>query len=297
MRDIGTERQRVRTTTIDATDLRVSAVGLGAMLLSIQGRPDREDAIRVIHHALDIGVNFIDTADSYCLDEDDKHHNEYLIREALDGYDGDASAVVVATKGGLMRYGGEWPRNGDPDHLRRTIRESVEALGAPITIWQHHAPDTRYSVVESLRPAREAVEEGLIRYVGVSNYSVDQIERARDVVDVVSVQNQFSLWHRNPLRDGVLEYCTNQQITFLPWGPLGGRRRAKGVAEYEVIRELASAKNASPYQIALAWLMAKSPVVLPIPGVTRPESIEDSVGAASITLSDDEVARLEREIS
>lgn len=287
----------MRTTTINQTDLTVSAVGMGAMLLSIDGRPPRNEAIDVIHHALDIGVRFIDGADAYCLDEEDKHHNEVLIREALASYKRDASSVVVATKGGLMRTGGGWPRNGHPDHLRKTIRESVESLGGePIQLWQHHAPDPEIPVTTSLQAVREAVDEGLVLHVGVSNYSVEEIERAREIVEVVSVQNQLSLWHRRPLEDGVLEYCDEEGLTFLPWAPLGGRRRAKEVESYTVLTELGAKKGASPYQIAVAWLMAKSPVVLPIPGASRKQTIEDSVRATEVTLSEDEVRRLEREI-
>lgn len=287
----------MRTTTINGTDFTVSAIGMGAMLLSIDGRPPRSEAIEVIHHALDLGVRFIDGADAYCLDENDKHHNEALIREARDTYDRDPSDLVVATKGGLMRTGGAWPRNGEPNHLRKTIRESHQALGGdPIQLWQHHAPDPNVPVATSLEAVREAVDAGLIRHVGVSNYSVEEIERAREIVDVVSVQNQFSLWHRKPLEDGVLEYCDNEGLTFLPYSPLGGRRRAKDVENYAVLNEVAAEKGASAYQIALAWLMAKSPVVLPIPGVSRKESIEDSVGAADISLSEQEIARIEREV-
>lgn len=288
----------MRTRKLNGTDLDVSAVGFGAMHLSLEGRPSREDAFAVVHRALDSGITFIDTADSYCKNESDKHNNERLIRDALDAYDGDLSSVVVATKGGLMRYGGGWPRNGDPDHLRKTIRESIEALGVDtIQIWQHHAPDPNVPVEESLAPVREAVDEGLIDLVGVSNYSVEQIERAREVVDIVSVQNQFSLWHRVPLKDGTLEYCDREGLTFLPWGPLGGRRRAGRIDQYETLMELSEAKGISPHRVALAWLMAKSPVVLPIPGASRPENIEDASRADEVSLTDDEARRLEQYIA
>ena len=288
----------MRTTTINGTGLTVSAIGFGSMHLSIDGRPSRDDAIGVVHHALDLGVTFIDGADSYCLDESDKHHNEELLREALEKYDGDTSGVVFATKGGLMRHDGEWPRNGDPDHLRTTIRESVQALdGGPIQLWQHHAPDPEVPVEDSLEPVRAAVAEGLIAHVGVSNYSVEQIERAREIVDVVSVQNQFSLWRRKPLQNGVLEYCDSEGLTFLPYSPLGGRGRAKGIGDYDVLNEIADEKGASPHQIAIAWLMAQSPVVLPIPGASRKETLEDSIGAVSISLSDEQVDRIGREVA
>lgn len=286
------ETTTMEMTTINGSDLTVSAIGLGGMHLSLEGRPPWGEAVNVVHAALDSGITFIDTADSYCKDESDKHHNEKLIREALDSYDGDVSNVIVATKGGLMRHGGRWPRNGDPDHLRQTIRESADALGSPIQLWQHHAPDPEYSIEESLQPVQEAVEDGIIRWVGVSNYSVEQIERARNVVDVVSVQNQLSLWHRQPLRDGTLEYCDREGLTFLPYSPLGGRRRAKAVGDHELLAEMADLRGVSPHQIALAWLRALSSVVLPIPGASRRESIEDSSQAFEVALTSDEVQRL-----
>lgn len=280
------------------TDVEVSAIGLGAMHLSLKGRPPQDEAIDVIHRVLDQGVTFIDTADSYCKDESDKHHGERLVRKALDAYDGDVSDVVVATKGGLMRPDGRWTRNGDPDHLRTTIRESVDALGrAPIELWQHHAPDPDVPVEASLRPVRDAVDKGLIRHVGVSNYSVEQIERAQEIVDVVSVQNQYSPWHRRPEQDGVLAYCATNDLALLPWSPLGGRDRAKSLDKFSGLQSLADAKGISPQRLVLAWLMAKSPAVLPIPGASRIATAEDSVAAVDVTLTDDEVQQVEAAIA
>lgn len=279
------------------TGVSVSAMGLGAMHLSLEGRPSREQAMEVIHRTLDAGINFIDTADAYCRDEDDKHHNERLIRDALASYKGDGADIYVATKGGLMRYGGQWPRNGDPDHLRATIRESVEALGGdPIFLWQHHAPDPNVPVVESLQSVRDAVDDGLIRHVGVSNYKVEHLEQARNVVEITTVQNQYSLWHRRPEHDGTLAYCEQHGLTFLPWGPLGGKNRAKSFARYEVLNAIGDRHDVSPQCIALAWLRHRSPIILPIPGASRPESIEDSVRAIGVALTDDEAERIEQAI-
>lgn len=279
------------------TPLSVSTIGFGAMHLSLKGRPDRDAALGVVHRVLDRGVTLIDTADSYCTDETDKHHNEGLLKEALDTYDGDTSDVIIATKGGLMRPEGRWTRNGDPDHLRRTIRESVAALGdRPLDVWQHHAPDPDVRVETSLEPVREAVDEGLIRYVGVSNYSVEQIERARTVVDVVSVQNQYSPWHRKPEDSGVLAYCEQHDLAFLPWSPLGGRSRAKSLDTFDALVEVAADHGVSPQQVVLAWLAARSPAVLPIPGASRTETAEDSIAAATLSLSPEEVAHIDRNV-
>ncbi|MBW4560632.1 MAG: aldo/keto reductase [Mojavia pulchra JT2-VF2] len=278
------------------TGVSVSAIGLGGMPMSISNRPPESESIQVIHRALDLGITFIDTADSYCLDESDKHHNERLINKALASYKGDVSHVVVATKGGLMRPNGSWARNGNPEHLRQTIRESFEAFGGskPIDVWQYHAPDPKYSIEESLAPVKEAVEAGLIRFVGVSNFSVEQIQQARNVVDIVSVQNQYSPWERQPETDGVLKYCEQEGLTFLPWSPFGGRRRHQNLQDITAIAQLAQQKGISVYCLVLAWLRSKSPAILPIPGASKISSIEDSVSAINVKLSQEEVQKIDQ---
>jgi aryl-alcohol dehydrogenase-like predicted oxidoreductase len=286
----------METKQLGNTGVNISAIGLGGMPLSLSSRPPESQAIEVIHRALELGVTLIDTADSYCRDESDKHHNERLIYKALQSYGGDISQVIVATKGGLMRPNGNWTRNGNPDRLRETIRVSFEALGGskPIDVWQYHAPDPDYTIEEALKPAKEAVEQGLIRFVGVSNFSVEQIKRARDVVDVVSVQNQYNPWQRQPETDGVLEYCETEGLTFFPWSPLGGSRKVSSLEEISAIAQLAQEKGASVYQIVLAWLRAKSPCIVPIPGASKISSIEDSVGAVEVKLSEAEVKQIDQ---
>lgn len=277
------------------TGLKISAIGLGGMPLSLSSRPPETDAIAVIHRALALGVTLIDTADSYCQDESDKHHNERLISKALQQYQGDTSQVIIATKGGLMRPDGNWIRNGNPNYLRETIRASFEALGGTksIDLWQYHAPDPNYTIKQSLTPAKEAIEEGLIRFVGVSNFSVEQIKQAREVVEIVSVQNQYNPWSRQPEHDGVLQYCETENLTFFPWSPLGGSRRVNSLQDIPVIAKLAQAKGVSVYQIVLAWLRAKSPCIVSIPGATKIASIEDSVGAVQVSLNDSEINQID----
>jgi len=286
----------METKQLGKTGVSVSAIGLGGMPMSIYNRPPEGQSIQVIHRALDLGITFIDTADSYCKDESDKHHNEKLIHKALGSYQGDVSNVIVATKGGLMRPDGNWVRNGKPEHLRETIRVSFEALGGekPIDLWQYHAPDPQYTIEESLAPVKEAVEVGLIRFVGVSDFSVEQIKRARDVVDIVSVQNQYSPWQRQPESDGVLEYCEQEGLTFLPWSPFGGHRRHEGLQDIGAIAQLAASKGVSVYCIVLAWLRSKSPCILPIPGASKISSIEDSVRAVDVKLSPAEVQKIDQ---
>jgi pyridoxine 4-dehydrogenase len=287
----------METTQIQKTGISVSAIGLGAMPMSIYDRPPESQSIAVIHRAMELGVTFIDTADSYCKDESDKHHNERLIHKALQSYSGDTSNVIIATKGGLMRPNQTWARNGNPQHLRETIRVSFEALGGdkPIDIWQYHSPDPQYTIEESLQAVKEAVDAGLIKFVGVSNFSVEEIKRARDVVDIVSVQNQYSPWQRQPEKDGVLQYCEDEGLTFLPWSPFGGMRRHSNLEDIPAIAQLAQEKGVSVYCIVLAWLRAKSPCILPIPGASKVSSIEDTVNAVNVKLSEAEVQRIDQE--
>ncbi len=286
----------METKQLGYTEVNISAIGLGGMPMSISGRPDEAQSIEVIHRALDLGVTLIDTADSYCKDESDKHHNERLIAKALKEYQGNTN-VTIATKGGLMRPNGDWTRNGNPEHLKKTIRTSFESLGGekPIDVWQYHASDTKYSIEESLKPAAEAVESGLIRFVGVSNFSVEQIKRAREVVEIVSVQNQYNPWYRQPEFDGVLEYCDREKLTFLPWSPLGGSRRASKLGDIQTIASLAKDKGVSVYAIVLAWVRAKSPCIVPIPGASKVSSIEDSVKSAQVNLSTEEVQQIDNQ--
>lgn len=277
------------------TKIMISAIGLGAMPLSLENRPPEAQAIEVIHRALDLGVTLIDTADSYCIDERDKHHNERLIAKALAAYGKDTADVIVATKGGLMRPNGDWVTNGDPKHIKKTIHESYHALGGqkPIPLWQLHAPDPKFDISETLKPVREAVHEGLIRFVGLSNVDVRQVTRAREIVEIVSVQNHYNLWNRAPEKDGVLKYCETNGLTFLPWSPLGGWSRYEKVPDLEDVAGIARDKNASPYQVVLAWMLAKSPSIVPIPGASRVTSIEDSVRAADLQLTPEDLHRID----
>ena len=288
----------METTQLGKSGVSASAIGLGGMPMSVYDRPTESQSINVIHRALDLGITFIDTADSYCKDESDKHHNERLIHKALQTYSGDTSNVIVATKGGLMRPDQSWTRNGNPEHLRETIQVSFAAFGdKPIDIWQYHSPDPDYTIEASLTPAKVAQEAGMINQIGVSNFSVEQIKQARDVVDIVSVQNQYSPWQRQPETDGVLEYCENESLTFLPWSPFGGRRRHDNLTDIQAIAKLAEEKNVSVYCIVLAWLRSKSSCILPIPGASKVSSVEDSVKAVDIKLSVSEVQKIDKETS
>jgi aryl-alcohol dehydrogenase-like predicted oxidoreductase len=274
--------------------LQVSAIGLGEMPMSLAGRPDEAQSVRTIHAALDAGVTLIDTADAYCIDESEVGHGERLVAKALAAWPGDRDRVLVATKGGHTREGGEWYLDGRPEHLRQACEASLRALGVEaIGLYQFHRPDPKVPFAESVGAMAELKAAGKVRLVGLSNVSVDQIKQARQLVQVASVQNEFSPRFRRS--EGELAFCAAEGIAFLPWSPLGGIGRGRDLGgRHRAFGEVAEAHGVSAQQVALAWQLAKAPAVIPIPGSSRPETITDSAAAASLRLSDDELARLDR---
>jgi aryl-alcohol dehydrogenase-like predicted oxidoreductase len=274
--------------------LQVSAIGLGEMPLSLAGRPDEAQAVRTIHAALDAGVTLIDTADSYCRDQSDFGHGERLVAKALAAWPGDRERVLVATKGGHTRPGGSWELDGRPEYLRQACEASLQRLGVEaIGLYQFHRPDPRVPFVESVEAVAELKAAGKVRLVGLSNVSIDQIRQARELVEVASVQNEFSPRFRRS--EGELAWCAANRLAFLPWSPLGGIGRGRDLGgRHRAFAEVAEAHGVSPQQVALAWQLAKAPVVIPIPGSSRPETILDSAAAASLRLSADELARLDQ---
>jgi aryl-alcohol dehydrogenase-like predicted oxidoreductase len=266
-------------------DLEVRRLGYGAMRITgdgIWGPPDDSDnAKAVLRRVVELGVNLIDTADSYGPEV-----SENLIADALHPY---PEGLVIATKGGLRRTGpGEWPRDAHPDRLRECIEGSLRRLRVDrIDLYQLHAPDPKVPLEDSLGAIAEAQKQGKIRHIGVSNVSVEELERARAVVEVVTVQNRFSLVDRHA--EDVLDACDAQGIGFIPWFPLatGDLARPGGPLD-----ELARAHDATPGQLAIAWLLARSPVVLPIPGTASLQHLEENMTAADLELDSRELDRL-----
>jgi aryl-alcohol dehydrogenase-like predicted oxidoreductase len=273
--------------------VKVSAVGLGAMPLSLAGRPDEVRALRTIHAALDAGVTLIDTADAYCLGGSEVGHNERLVAKALASWPGGGDGVLVATKGGHTRPGREWGLDGRPEYLRGACEASLRALGVEaIGLYQFHRPDPKVPFAESVGALAELRAAGKVRMVGLSNVGVDQIEQARRIVEVASVQNELSPRFRRS--EGELAWCAAHGIAFLPWSPLGGIGRGGLLGQrHAAFAEVAGRHGVSPQQVALAWELAKAPVVIPIPGARRPETIADSAAAASLRLDDDDRRRLD----
>jgi aryl-alcohol dehydrogenase-like predicted oxidoreductase len=274
----------------------VSAIGLGEMPLSIEGRPDRKQAIATIHASLDAGVTLIDTADAYCLSVQEHGHGEELVAEALAAYGGATDDVIVATKGGHRRPGdGSWTVHGDPRYLKEACEASLKRLGVDaIGLYQYHRPDPTVPWADSVGALADLLDEGKILMAGVSNATVAQIDEAQRVLGgrLASVQNQFSPRFRSS--EAELAHCEALGLAFLPWSPLGGIGRADAIErDHPAFAAVASEMGASPQQVTLAWMLAKGSRVIPIPGSSRPETAVASAAAADIVLTPEQVSRLD----
>lgn len=268
-------------------DLTVHRMGFGAMRLTgegVWGPPeDRNEAIRVLRRALELGVDFIDTADSYGPEV-----NEELLAEALHPYPED---LVIATKAGLQRPGpGEWEPDGRPEHLREACEGSLRRLQVDrIDLYQLHRIDPDVPAEDQFGTLAMLRDEGKIRHIGLSEVGVDEIRQAQEHFDVATVQNKYNLIHRE--WDDVVRYCTHHRIGFIPWFPLAAGELAQG--EVETLRRIAGKYEATPTQIALAWLLHRSEVVLPIPGTSSIEHLEENTAAASLELDDEDLRALD----
>jgi aryl-alcohol dehydrogenase-like predicted oxidoreductase len=276
-------------------DRTVGAIGLGAMPMSVRETNDEARAVRTIHAALDAGVTLIDTADAYAVDEATFGHNEELIAGALRSYGGGASDVLVATKGGHTRRGTEWDLDGRPEYLREACVGSLRRLGVEaIGLYQHHRPDPKVDYAETMGGLKDLLDEGLVAGVGISNADPDQIRLAHKILGegLVAVQNDHSPRFRSSQAE--LDLCTDLGIAFLPWSPLGGMSNAADLGDrFAPFAEVGAKHGVSPQQVALAWALAKSPVVIPIPGASRVESVHDSVAATELRLDADDLVRLD----
>ena len=265
------------------------------MPLSLEGRPSEAQAIRVIHAVLARGIRLIDTADVYCIDDGDIGHNERLIAKALRDWPGARDDVIVATKGGLIRPGGRWVSKADPAHLTSACERSLAALGVErIDLYQLHAPDPRVPFMDSVGALADLQRRGLIRWVGLSNVSVEEIDSAARVVDVVTVQNRLNPFFREALSDGVVRWCEQQGIGMMAYSPLGGGRLNRKLPAHPALLPLARRYGASPHAIVLAWVMAQGSTVIPIPGARMVEHALDAISAREIRLAPEDLAAIDR---
>ena len=269
-------------------DLKVNRLGFGAMRITGSGiwgpPPDVPTAVKVVQRAIELGVNFVDTADSYGPEV-----SEDIIAQALHPYPAD---LVIATKGGLVRPGPDvWNRNAQPKHLRGACEGSLRRLRRDrIDVYQLHAPDPRVPYADSVGELVRLQKEGKIRHIGLSNVSLDEIKQAERLTPIVSVQNRFNLEDRRS--DGVLEYCEKHSIAFIPWAPLDSGRHTRSSGAVRALAQLAERHKVSVGAIAIAWLLRHSPAILPIPGTGSVKHLEENVAAASIELSAEELREL-----
>jgi aryl-alcohol dehydrogenase-like predicted oxidoreductase len=279
----------MQTRKLGTSGISVSSVGMGVMPLSTsENRPSEEDAIRTIHAALEQGITLFDTADAYCLNATEKGHNERLLSKALH----DRPQAVIATKGGRIRPEGRWVAAARPEDMRKACEDSLRALNVEtITFYQLHWPDPNVPFAETVGALADLQREGKVLHIGLSNVSVGQLEEALAIVNIVSVQNRLNLFDRTS--EDVLNRCGELGLAFVPYSPLTGKSGVGKLGDDEVLTRIAAAHGASPQQIALAWLLQLSPVIIPIPGASRIASITSSAQAVDIKLSQNDIAQLD----
>jgi len=284
----------MRTRSLATGAPAVSVVGLGGMHLSIDGRPDEATGLRVIHAALDGGATIIDTADVYCMDDADVGHNERLIAKALRTWGGRRDAVVLATKGGLTRPGGRWERDARPEHLLRACDRSLKALGTErIDLYQLHAPDPEVPFTDSVGALVELQHAGKIRWIGLSNVTVENIAAATRLTPLVAVQNRLNPFFREALSGGVVAECGRRGLGFLAYSPVGGGRLNKKLPDHPVLQPIARRHGISPHAVVLAWVLAQGETVIAIPSARTPAHAADSLTAADVQLSAAELAAID----
>ena len=268
---------------VGSTGITVNPIGLGGMPLSIQGRPDESTALEVIASFAGNGGDFIDTAVSYCLDNDDLGHNERLISKALHSLKHHPD-VLVATKGGLTRPSGRWEVDASPRWLRRCCEQSVRDLGNPIRLYYLHAVDPNVPLADSVGELVRLREEGKIVAIGLSNVSTKQLDEALAITPIAAVQNRCNILERRDFDSGLVDHCRVRNIAYVPYSPVGGHYGHKRVAQDPTLKRIAAKHETTPYVIALAWLLAQGDHVLPIPGASKVASARSSLTATRIAL-------------
>jgi aryl-alcohol dehydrogenase-like predicted oxidoreductase len=279
---------------IDGTGLKVNPIGLGAMPLSIAGRPDEIEALAVIEAFVEVGGDFIDTANVYCLDDADIGHNERLLDRALRRI-GKRDAVVIATKGGLRRPKGAWTVDGSPKWLRRSCEQSLKDLNTDtITLYQLHAVDPDIDFQASLGELIKLKEEGKILHLGLSNIDPGHLEIALRYTPIASVQNRCNPFYKKDFKNGLIALCKAKGVTYLPHSPVGGHHGHLRLPRDPLFRRLAVKYGASPYSLALAWLLHKGEHIVLIPGASKVSSVRDSAQASAIKMAQEDLAAIDR---
>lgn len=271
--------------SLGKTNIEVSAIGLGAMPLSLGDRPDEKQAHSVIQAFIEHGGNFIDTANVYCIDESEIGHNERLIEKILSNVQ-QKHNVYVATKGGIKRNGDDWITDGNPKFLRQSCEKSLLDLKTDsIFLYQLHAPDPEIPLTDSIGEFAKLKEEGKIQHIGLSNVTVEHIQLALSITEILSIQNRCSLFDQRSFKNGVIEFCEKQNITFIAHSPVGGYFQHKKLTDDVFLKQFSKKYNVTSYQIVLSWLLSKSKAILPIPGASKVNSITDSIRAIDLEIS------------
>jgi len=282
---------------LDNTNIEVYAVGLGAMPLSLDGRPDEAQALSVIEAFVDGGGNFIDSANVYCIDDSDVGHNEKLIARALSKLE-EPDNIIVTTKGGLRRPKGSWTVDGSPEWLRQSCEKSLQDLNTDsIFLYQLHAPDPDVPLTDSVGELARLKAEGKIHHIGLSNVTVEHIELALSITDITSVQNRCNLFERTSFGNGVVKFCEKNNITFIAHSPVGGHFQHAQRADDILLKILAEKYAVSTYQIMIAWLLHRSSSIVAIPGASKTSSIMDSLQAINVEFSKEDMQLLNANIN
>ncbi len=278
------------------TNIEVYAIGLGAMPLSLDGRPDEVQALGVIEAFVDGGGNFIDSANVYCVDDSDVGHNEKLIAKALSKLE-ESNNIIVATKGGLRRPKGDWTADASPAWLRQSCEKSLRDLNTnSIFLYQLHALDPDVPLTDSVGELARLKGEGKIQHIGLSNVTVEHIQLALSITNIISVQNRCNLFERTSFKNGVVKFCEENKITFIAHSPVGGHSQHAQRADNILLKKLAEKYDTSTYQIMIAWLLNKSSSILTIPGASKMSSIADSLQATNVEISKEDMQLLEANI-
>jgi len=287
----------IKNRQLDNTNIEVCAVGLGAMPLSLDGRPDEAQALSVIEAFIDGGGNFIDSANVYCIDDSDVGHNEKLIVKALSKLE-DSKNIIVATKGGLRRPKGGWTVDGSPEWLRHSCEKSLKDLNTDsIFLYQLHAPDPDVPLTDSVGELARLKAEGKIHHVGLSNVTVEQIQLALSITDITSVQNRCNLFERTSFENGVVKFCEKNNISFIAHSPVGGHFQHSQRPEDILLKILAEKYAVSTYQIMIAWLLHRSSSIVAIPGASKTSSVMDSLQAINVEFSKEDMQLLNANIN
>ncbi len=278
------------------TNIEVYAIGLGAMPLSLDGRPDEVQALGVIEAFVDGGGNFIDSANVYCVDDSDVGHNEKLITKALSKLK-ESNNIIVATKGGLRRPKGDWTADASPAWLRQSCEKSLRDLNTDsIFLYQLHALDPDVPLTDSVGELVRLKGEGKIQHIGLSNVTVEHIQLALSITHIISLQNRCNLFERTSFKNGVVKFCEENNITFIAHSPVGGHSQHAQRADNILLKKLAEKYDTSTYQIMIAWLLNKSSSILTIPGASKTSSIMDSLRAINVEINKEDMQLLEANI-